>query len=81
LPSGGATRAVGLQLAVWTALATVVFLLLSYVGFVAAAAFSVIAGAVVARYRRRPWLVLLLAVGLPTFLEWGVWSLFFIELP
>ncbi|WP_375572571.1 tripartite tricarboxylate transporter TctB family protein [Seohaeicola saemankumensis] len=81
LPSGGAARAVGLQLTVWIVIATVIFLLLANVGFLAAAAFSVIAGVAVARYRRRLWLVLLLAVGLPAFLDWGVWTLFFIELP
>lgn len=81
LPSGGAARQVALQLAGWTAIATAIFLLLAYAGFFAAAAFSVIAGVAVARYRRRLWLVLLIAVGLPLFLDWGIWTLFYIQLP
>jgi hypothetical protein len=69
------------EIAGWTVFASPLFALLAFAGFVPAGMFGVLAGVALTRCRRQPLLILLLAVGLPLFLDWAVWTVFLIDLP
>ena len=65
----------------WALFSALLLGLLSLAGFVVAGVFGILAGVALTRYRRRPLVILLLAIGLPLLLDWAVWQLFWIELP
>lgn len=69
------------ELAGWTVFAGGLYALLAWAGFVPAGIFAILCGVALTRYRKRLWLATILAVGLPFLIDWGVWKLFWIELP
>lgn len=80
-PSTGAGGRLLTEFGGWCLFAVVLFVLLRFAGFVPAGVYAVLCGTLLTRYRRRPILVGLIAIGLPLLLDWGAWSLFLVELP
>lgn len=81
LPGDGSGLRLLAEIAGWTVFAGALFAILSWAGFVAGSCFAVLCGVILTRYRRRPVMIALLALGLPFLLNWAVWSIFLVELP
>lgn len=65
----------------WGLFATVLMVLLTHVGFVAASILATVAATVVSRYHGRWWIPVTIAIILPFALRYAVQALFSIDLP
>ncbi|MGI3171018.1 tripartite tricarboxylate transporter TctB family protein [Pseudooceanicola sp. C21-150M6] len=77
----GSGSALLVELLGWAVFATLLMVVLKFIGFIAASIFASAVATLVARHRGRWWIPVIIALGLPVFLQWAVNALFYINLP